>query len=889
MKVTVYQGDNFVLTNEHVLKQAAGQPVLAPVLVLVPDRFTLQAERFLLKQRPNLLNLRVVTFSMLYRLVSEELNHDKAPVEILDKTSAVLNLWTAIREVQGELTWFKTSAGHYDFAEKMFNTINQIRSSCVDFASLEGIAKTAVAKKKYHDINLIYQAYCRILGARTDTSGMLEYLLAHASESSLVQSASIFVCGFASLSPARLQVLSALCRTAKQVNIAASEVEFSNQLAAYPHYQIQAQPFTPQVVKIRQETERGEATIIVEKIVSLLAQGVSSEDIVVLLIEFDTLAPVWQVVADKYHLPVNLDVGTKLSTLPEAKYLRDLLELLANDDTENTVAVLFNQYSGIDDATAFDLENKIIKAGLRAGMVPEIKKLSATKDAKTLCEQLKQFTTNEKLQKILDQIIADYTQPFNLRELINLFWTLCSATKVSNIPQYIDRVLIAPVNDWVPTRVQHLFIANCTLDNFPQGQNDDDILQEADLVGTQITPTPSLQRERNFRHAELLKTVSSVNLTLSGTCDDDEFVAVDYKPYNSFLWPEEKNAQFYQTPITVGQGLFFPDNKVKTTLIEKYYDCPRLNFVQNGLRLRPRPLHELQANTVGSAIHVAIENFFKYHDLNQAIAVGIKELDFNYPPLTKNLAKEMRFILLQLEKIFATGQFKAAPQMEADVERPLQHGLKLVGRVDRLDVTNLDANSRAFMVLDFKTGNVSGSVARNIYLGNKLQLPVYSSALIPALKRHAQDNVRIAGAAYLPLSSGYAVDEKQFTIKGFVNKDLMDLFPPALLKPKARYYLDEGTVANMCWYADQLVAAAVEKILAGNVTPQAVEKSTCQYCPLKTLCPQAEINSRWEQEQKRLKQAQAETDNDNDDDDDEDSGVRISFKIFNDMKEIDHE
>ena len=75
VKVSVYQGDNFVLTNEHVLKQAAGQPVLAPVLVLVPDRFTLQAERFLLKQRPHLVNLRVVTFSMLYRLVSEELNH----------------------------------------------------------------------------------------------------------------------------------------------------------------------------------------------------------------------------------------------------------------------------------------------------------------------------------------------------------------------------------------------------------------------------------------------------------------------------------------------------------------------------------------------------------------------------------------------------------------------------------------------------------------------------------------------------------------------------------------------------------------------------------------------------------------------------------------------
>ncbi len=858
VKVTVYRGKNFVATNEYVLKQAATQPLLQPVLILVPDRFTLQAERICLQKQPHLLNTRVVTFSMLYRLVVDELNHDKAPVEILDKTSAVLHLWTAIRQVQGQLTWFKTSVGHYDFAEKMFNTINQMRSSCVDFTALESKATSMVARKKYHDINLIYQAYCQVIAPRTDSSGMLEYLMTHGQTSAALQKATIFVCGFTSLSPARLQVLQMLCRTAQQVTIAASEDELSAQLSQYPHYQIQMPAFAPEIATMRVETERGEATVVVEKIVQLLAQGIPPESIVVLLTEFDTLAPVWQVVADKYHLPVNLDVGTKLSTTADAKYLRDLLEVLANDDAENTVAVLFNQCSAVDDETTFALDNKIVKSDLRARMVPEIKTLVATQDTGALCQQLKTFTTNEKLHQILDQIATGYQQPFNLRELITLFWTLCSATKISQIPQYVDRVLIAPVNDWIPSQVQYLFIANCTAENFPQGQADDDLLQEADLVGTQITPTPALQCERNYRRAELLQTVASKQVILSGTRDD--FSAVNYQPYNHFTWPDDS---FYQTPLTVGRALFFPSDKVKTTLIEKYYECPRLNLIQNGLGLFPRPIHRLQANTVGSAIHKALQVYFEKHDLMQAINLGMQALGYEYPPLTNNIKKEIKFIIQKLEKIFQTGKFQYKTAVETEIKYPLKHGLTLVGRVDRVDVAQINDQQRAFLVLDYKTGNVE-SVAKSIYLGNKLQLPVYSSAL-------ANDQARIAGAAYLPLSSGYATDEKKFLIKGFVNQEYRDLFPPEIISQNARYYLDSDTIAAMCLYANRLVDQAVAKILAGNVAPQAVDETACKFCPVKALCPQAEINCRNDELAKTMGEQ------------------RISFSIFTQSQEGSHE
>lgn len=846
MKVTVYRGKNFVSTNEFVLRKAAEQPLLQPVLVLVPDRFTLQAERLLLQQQPHLLNTRVVTFSMLYRLVADELNFNHTPTEVLDKTSAVLHLWTAIHQIQGQLTWFKNSAGHYDFAEKMFNTINQMRSSCVNFADLENQAESAVAKKKYHDINLIYQAYCQTIAPCTDSSGMLEYLVKHIADSQMVHKAQIFVCGFTSLSPARLQVLTELCRVASAVTIAASEDELSMQLSHYPHYEIDTAPFTPKVLTMRHETERSEANLVLGKIVQLLSDGVSPEAIVVLLTEFDTLAPVWQAVAEQYHLPVNLDLGAKLSTLPEAKYLRDLLELLVNDSAENTVAVLYNRCSGIDDKQVFELDNQIVAGDLRARMISKLKKLTATKDLAALCEQLQTLTTNEKLRNILQQMATECrVQPMTLREMITLFWTLCSATKVSQIPQYVDRVLIAPVKEWAPSRVQYLFIANCNADNFPQKQSDDDILQEVDLVGTQITPTPSLQRERNYRRAELLQTVATEQLVFSGTHED--FQPVAYTPEVNFVWP-----QFDHQKITVGRELFFADQRVKPTMIEKYYTCPYLNFWQNGLHLKARPLHRLDANTVGIAIHAALQAYFgngaAKGNLAKSIALGKAELGFDYPPLTKSIEKEMRFIINSLDEMFKTGKFHATT-VETTIEQPLAHNLTLSGRVDRIDFAELPDGKRAFMVLDYKTGRVD-RIARSIYVGNKLQLPIYSSALI-------DENNHFAGAGYLPLKSGYTTEQKSYSMTGYYDAAYQDLFPPALIAETATVLSADG-IARLHQHTKHLVNQAVENVLAGDITPQAVTKTTCEYCPLCGLCSQTGINSR----------------------DEQNKGQKITFKIF---------
>lgn len=214
--------------------------------------------------------------------------------------------------------------------------------------------------------------------------------------------------------------------------------------------------------------------------------------------------------------------------------------------------------------------------------------------------------------------------------------------------------------------------------------------------------------------------------------------------------------------------------------------------------------------------------------------MGLKELQFDYPPLTQNIAKEMRFIIKQLDQVFAAGQFKLETAVEKEVKRPLKHGLTLVGRVDRIDVADLGENRRAMLVLDYKTGHVGGSLPKSIYLGNKLQLPVYASALAE------MGMGRIAGAGYLPLTKGYDQDEKRFMFKGFVDQNLKELFPPALINEKSRYYISAETINQLCEHANRMVDDAVERIMAGDVRAYAVDEGTCNFCPVKVLCPHAE-------------------------------------------------
>jgi len=205
---------------DEIIGKAREQDSIDPVFVIVPDRLTLYAER-MVSEGVCLLNTNVITFTKLFYLLQDELGDDAV---VLDKTSAVLLMWRAIKNVRDRFIWF--TGTHYSFAEKMFNTVNQLTSSMVDFDRLVDNTKTSVTQKKMHDIVMIYKEYKRLVGEGTDSSGQLKYLIENINRSQHFSQSEFFVVGFDNISPERLMVLKEIKKIANMTVGARQESEF---------------------------------------------------------------------------------------------------------------------------------------------------------------------------------------------------------------------------------------------------------------------------------------------------------------------------------------------------------------------------------------------------------------------------------------------------------------------------------------------------------------------------------------------------------------------------------------------------------------------------------------------------------------------------------------
>jgi ATP-dependent helicase/nuclease subunit B len=224
VKINVLAADNICEVNDKVLCTAAKfaadnqKHAMAPIFVIVPDRFTLQAEKIMTAAAACMLNVRVLTFSMLYNLVNGERGDTCA---VLDKTTAVLFMWRAVQEVRGELVYFGRSAGQYAFGEKMFNTINQLASCMADFDKLEKNAKSDVTRRKMHDIALIQKKYQELTRGYIDGAGMLGWLIDNVGHSDAVRGAHVYLTGFEYLSVQREEVVRRLCPIARSFTVGA--------------------------------------------------------------------------------------------------------------------------------------------------------------------------------------------------------------------------------------------------------------------------------------------------------------------------------------------------------------------------------------------------------------------------------------------------------------------------------------------------------------------------------------------------------------------------------------------------------------------------------------------------------------------------------------------
>jgi len=563
-EITIVKTNNLSSSIDEVLTMAETNARVntKPTYIIVPDRFTLEAERKLLKISPCLLNTRVLTFTMLYNLITSE---TETQPNILDKTKAVLFMWHAIESVRDSLVWFNKSSGHYTFAEKMFNTINQLTSSLVDFENLEKNAHVTITRKKMHDISLIYKKYCQITQDYTDSAGMLGFLIKEIKSSLLIKDASIYMCGFEHLSIQRLAVVNELIKHAAQTTIGIKEKsELEDQLTPMLFelkdvkihnvqakvndrivnlYSQNTRTKLDNVYVLQYKTPHIEAAHIANQVRGLLNNGINPNDIKVLLCDYENTYQIFEQFFNHCNVPLNLDVGIPLVKTSLAIFFRDILALANHDTAETFIPILKSKYININPKCEFQIENFCIKTnfGLSSFLEkndleiePEtkhslenilrfIKEISKSKTIMHFSDGLLQLAKTLEIEEdsiekicldktisileVLGQVIGE--KSVDVFEYSNLFATLTVATKISTIPTYANRVILVNSTEYQPSFVPYLFIANIHDGVFPVTRPDTDILTELDIRAMAVTIEPTVTMQNIRSRNQCLDTLSS--------------------------------------------------------------------------------------------------------------------------------------------------------------------------------------------------------------------------------------------------------------------------------------------------------------------------------------------------------------------------------------------
>ncbi len=193
-------------------------------LLIVPDQFTLEAERRLFEHLgvEALMDVEVLSLSRLgFRLLSELGGAKKT---FIDKYGRHM-LLSKIAAEQGEnLQVFRGIETKNSFIELLNNFISELKQYNCGSADLAKLSEKAEAgsymEKKLKDMQLLYGLYEEaIAGKYTDSEDRIDLYLSKISSSQLIKDNNIWIYGFDSLAPKHLSIIGELMTVAKDVNV----------------------------------------------------------------------------------------------------------------------------------------------------------------------------------------------------------------------------------------------------------------------------------------------------------------------------------------------------------------------------------------------------------------------------------------------------------------------------------------------------------------------------------------------------------------------------------------------------------------------------------------------------------------------------------------------
>lgn len=210
---------------DEIARRLTSDPGLKMIL-LVPEQYTLQAERDLIEhlRLPGLIHLEVLSISRLAERVFEETGGIKNV--LINEQGRQMALRKVVGELGSKLAVYSRAVRQPGFIEQCADLMSEFKQNMVDPEVLSKmqkvLSKDHLLRDKLHDAALIYQSLIRFLEDKqyTDNDDYLLALLDRVHQASSLQGAYIWVDSFVTFSPLTLRVIEELMLVSSDISIA---------------------------------------------------------------------------------------------------------------------------------------------------------------------------------------------------------------------------------------------------------------------------------------------------------------------------------------------------------------------------------------------------------------------------------------------------------------------------------------------------------------------------------------------------------------------------------------------------------------------------------------------------------------------------------------------
>ena len=216
----IYYGRQCIDKDRYIFENIKGD-----TLLIVPDQFTLQAERdafFYCKEKKGFMDLEVLSFSRLGARILKEVGGSKRPM--IDKQGRHILLAKILKKQEGFMELYRKYSGNTAFIERVNNFISEIKQQGITpqllLAKGEETEADTFLQKKLKEIHGVFSAYEEAIGGKyVDTEDLVTLYSEKIPESKWLVGKTVWVYGFDYFTPKNLQVLGSLLGKVREMKV----------------------------------------------------------------------------------------------------------------------------------------------------------------------------------------------------------------------------------------------------------------------------------------------------------------------------------------------------------------------------------------------------------------------------------------------------------------------------------------------------------------------------------------------------------------------------------------------------------------------------------------------------------------------------------------------